>query len=255
MTDSFFNFKDLCIETLQESFDLIQKEVTSAFDTIVSEDTERRTFENTVQPHINVYTFIEPHLSSFEYATNLYSDEKIRDKASELKTEIEKFLLDQNQRVDVYNAFQDYDFESDKNNLTTEEKRYYEHEMRDFRRYGLHLTENRTELIQLQKELTEITNQFSKNINDENTSFEFTRAEIEGLPESWFTEDKIVGEDKIGGENIYKMTLKYPDYMPAMQYINNREIRKRLCLTYQNRCATTNTELFKRAIKIRYKGL
>lgn len=62
--------------------------------------------------------------------------------------------------------------------------------MRDFRREGLHL--NDEELVNMKKELSDLTIKFSSNLNEENTTFEFTRKELEGMPESWFTESRII---------------------------------------------------------------
>ena len=94
--------------------------------------------------------------------------------------------------------------------------------MRDFRRDGLHVDD--PELLKMKEELSDLENDFKKNLNDDNTSFELTREQLSGMPESWFTEKRKVRD------NIYKVTLKYPDYVPASNYVKNEEVRKTLYL-------------------------
>lgn len=45
--------------------------------------------------------------------------------------------------------------------------------MRDFRREGLHL--NDEEFVLMKKELSDLLIKFGSNMNEENTTFEFTR--------------------------------------------------------------------------------
>ena len=248
-----FDFKNLDSSTLKRYDDHLREEISKTFDGIVEcEDT--RTFENTVQPMINLEFRTQSRFNSFSYAKNYYPDKETRDTATELLVNLQKFMIDQNQRMDVYNAFNEYEYDSEKESLTPEEVRYYEHTVRDFRRSGLHLTENKEEFIRLEKRLAEITTQFSKNLNDEHTSFEMTREELDGMPDSWFNEDRLVNSvSDSKTKEVYKMTLKYPDYVPALKYCTNRETRKQLCIAFNDRCKVENTPLFVEAVKIRYQ--
>ncbi len=248
-----FDFKNLNSETLSEYLKDIKQEITKTYDAIIN-CTSKRTFQNTVQPMINVYTLNRSKLNCFEYAKSFYPNKETRDTGSSLDCEKKKFLIDQNQRIELYDAFNDYDFESEKESLTLEERRYYEHQSRDFKRAGLHLTEGREEFIEMKKQLTEYKEQFSKNLNDENTSFEFTRQQLDGLPDTWFTEERLLKKaPKDNSKDLFKVTLKYPDYVPAMEYVKDRNVRKTLALAYLNRCVDVNSEILKKTVKLRYK--
>lgn len=179
-----------------------------------------------------------------------------------MENEIKKFFIDVQQRKDFYQICLKYyseNYQNEKNNLTSEECRYVENMIRDFKRSGLHLDDK--EFIEMQKSLSELKTKFSKNINDVNTSFLFTREELDGMPEDWFTDDKKVEDAFIdnlrspleSGRSQYRVTLKYPDYVPAMDFVHSSEVREKLFYAYNNRCAVENGVIFEQAVKLRYK--
>ena len=45
---------------------------------------------------------------------------------------------------------------------------------------------NDSEFIDMKKELSDLSINFSKDMNEENTSFEFTKEQLNGMPDSWF---------------------------------------------------------------------
>lgn len=240
-----FDFKGLTVERINKYVDDIKQLVTPVLDNIASLE-EISTYENTIQPMILVYTFIEARKSSFVFAKNFYSNKAVRDAGAAASADIEKFLIDCQQRKDVYeviNAYYENYYKEEKSTLTHEEVRYLEHTLRDFKRAGLHLDDQ--EYIDMKKELSDLCVAFGKNINEESTSFMFTKEQLDGMPDSWFTDNKRAEEDK------WKMTLKYPDYMPAMQYIKDGTVRKTLHAAFNNRCGTENVPLFERAINLR----
>ena len=194
MTQINFDFKNLDENRLKDYKKEIVEQITETLNSIISIDSKCRIFNNTVQPLINVHTILEPKISSFNYASNFYSNKSTRDTASKLEGEIENFLIESSMRKDIYNAFIEYfdtNYQQEKKDLTSEEVRYFEHTMRDFRRDGLHL-DNYEEIKELKKELSDICIKFSCNINEENTSFNLTRKELYGLPDSWFNDDRFV---------------------------------------------------------------
>lgn len=94
----------------------------------------------------------------------------------------------------------------------------------------------------MKKEISELCIKANANINADKTTFEFTRKELDGLPESWFTSDRLVKEGESKDQDIFKVTLKYPDYYPFMEYVKNSDLRKKLTAAYNSR-ATENVPL------------
>ena len=247
MTEQFFNFRDLTIATLQSYPDIISSEVNAAYDAIVLQN--KLSYNCIVRPIIDVYTRIRPICNSLQYVKNFYTDRQMRDAASDIVAHINKFLIECEYRKDVYTAFEYYrtqKYESEKPTLTPEEILYFEHTMRDFRRSGLHLSDDEiAEIKEMKKQLSDLEISFEQNIAEDNTAFYFTREELDGMPDYWLNdEEKIVN-------GLYKMTLKYPDIHPALEYIRNSDVRKKLFLAYSSVAHPKNTEILEKAIMIR----
>ncbi|KRX03839.1 hypothetical protein PPERSA_04634 [Pseudocohnilembus persalinus] len=248
-----FDFKNLNIEVLKKYKEEIYKEIKECLDEIANFKGER-TFENTARPSIEMSCATQNRINCFSYVENFFVDAEARKFASEANAEISQFLIEQNQRKDVYKAFLDYEqngFQKEKNELTYEERRFVVKTMRDFRRDGLHLDDE--ELVKYQKELSDVCIKANSNINEENTKFEFTRQQLDGLPDSWFTEKRLKKKHESDQkQDIYEFTLKYPDFYPGMEYIKDSELRKKIQHAYNSRCAKENVPLIERAFVLRY---
>ena len=255
MTEKWFNFRDITIEKIREYPATIREQINDVCNAIVAVK-ERRTYENTIRPIINVHTKIQPLINSLEYIQNFYTNAELRETACEILKVVNKDMIDCELRQDIYDAFSEYcnrSFHEEKHNLTPEEIRCFEHELRDCRRNGLHLSSDMLERIKnIKKELSEISISFDRNLNEDVTSFTFTRDDLAGMPEYWFNDnEKLIANDK---ENkTYRVTLKYPDYFPAMDYVISDDVRKKIYMAYQSRCQQENTPLLDRAIRLRHE--
>jgi len=180
------------------------------------------------RPIIKVDTLYHPLHNLFYIVTNFFPQKELRDASVEIRKILNEYFVDLSMRQDLYEAFKNYEdgaYQQERSNLTDEEVRYFEQEMRDYRRLGLHLDEETRDKVKTyKKELADISVEFRKNLNDESTSFEFRREQLGGMPESWFTEARQVE----GKPDTYKCTLDYPDYCPFMDNVKDRELRKKL---------------------------
>ena len=252
-----FDFKSLNeISTLAQYYNEIKESTTNVISQIIAV-TEQRTFNNTVQPIITLQTMSEPKLKAFHYVANFYPNKELIEYASERESDIKKFMIEQMMQKEFYLAYDNYMnnyYQIEKQTLTNEENRLFNNTMRDFKRCGLHLDEpDLTEVKEMKKQISEMCTKFKTNVNMENTSFIFTKKELDGMPENWFTEDRTVTKDTNNPENsTFKVTLKYPDYIPAIEYIKSDCCRKKLYIAYSTRCNEDNTPLFEKVVKLRY---
>lgn len=251
-----FNYSNATPQLLEQYKDYIVSNMTKTIDNIVQVQNNSRTFGNTIQPLINTEITLEPYEHYFSFAMNFHPDKEVRDKATELEKVLDEFYIEIGLRKDLYQAQLSYynsqNYQNDKNNLTDEEIRYLEHSIRDSRRNGLDLNENDYQLVKAKsKEIANMQTDFSKNLNDENTFFEFSQEELDGMPEHWFCDEKIIRKDD--KTTYYKVTLKYPDVVPAMEYVKSEEVRKKLLIANQSKCGKENTELLGKTIKLKYE--
>ncbi|QKF94196.1 peptidase M3A/M3B [Fadolivirus algeromassiliense] len=250
-----FTFTNITPDTIMQYKLMVILQINMTLTSIIDlKDT--RTFANTIQPLINVMTNMEPYKSIFHYITNFYPQKELRDSAQEAEKEIKKFMIDTFLRKDLYNALSEYyngGYMSEMQSLTHEEQRYVEHQMRDFRRNGLHLDdENYNAVKSMLKELSDLSTKYQNNLNEDTTSFKFTKEDLDGIPSHWFNDDKIVKDLDGNNTEYYKVTLKYPDYIPVMDYVKSDAVRKQMFTAYNSRCAKENTEILTKAIELRY---
>jgi thimet oligopeptidase len=250
-----FDFSNITVDLLKQYKDKIIKDTTNTINHVVKLKGER-TFHNTVQPLINNNTILQPYKSSFTLATDFHTDKYVRECATELKQEVDKFLIDVSMRRDLYNThinYQNGEYKREEEEiLIHEENRYFEHTMREFKRNGLHLNEDDYNSVKnMLKEISDMETKYQNNLNEENTWFEMDEKDLDGMPEFWFTSDRLLREDN--NIKYYKVTLKYPDFFPAMDYIKSSEVRKKLYTAYNLRCWKENSELLEKTIKLRYE--
>jgi len=226
-------------DNVKSMYNNVVAECEKVYDRVVNLK-EKRNFNNTVRPLINVDDFIQPFNTTLDLMGNVHPDKEVRDTCLEYLNKLEQFNIQQSMRKDIYNAV----MEMDKENLDNEDSRYLEHLHRDFKRLGLHINDDRIE--QLRKQLVELETSFSNNINNVNTKYTFTPEELTGTPSTWFDSHKL--------ENgKYTVTLKYPDYNPIMSYCSNRDVRKKMYCGYNSRCFNENQIILKQILEIRCK--
>jgi len=131
--------------------------------------------------------------------------------------------------------------------LQGERLRLLQRKLRDFRRKGLHLDEaTATEVKALNTRISELGIQYSKNLGEVDTSFVFSAAQLTGCPDSYL-------EDRKQECGSYKVTLKYPCYIPLMQRCTVSETRRKMEAAFNSRCLKENTAILEELVQLRHK--
>jgi thimet oligopeptidase len=245
---STFDFINISLASIKSYEIEIISNVNTTMDQIINAD---KSFDNTIQPLINLTVKVYPYRRLLHYVSNFYTSEELRNAASQAETKINKFIIETYSRKDLYNACDYYYNNCFEKDLSYEEQRYVVKLMNKFRRKGLNLPEDKYMLVkQISKDLSDISVSYQNNINKDKTYLKHTKEELDGVPNYWFNDDKIIVENDI---KYYKVTMKYPDYIPMMDYVNNEEIRKQIYKVFNSKCGKENDELLRKAIELRYK--
>jgi len=242
----FLNYSELTASKLNEIKDTYMSFNEKLNNKLCETANEELTWEDVFGEIIRFNdTFVE---RAYFNMKDFYTDETIRKLCSELSSEISKFNIEQSMRKDIYQKFK-YWYENiypiEKNSYTEEKISIIENTNKSYKIIGLDLEDDKYNRVkEIKKELTELCNNFSLNLSNENAKFEFTKEELVGLPEDFINK-------RLDSNNKVTVTLKYPDVIPIMDYCYNRDVRKKICIEFKSRCINENTELSEKAFKLR----
>ena len=221
--------------------------ITNLNDELLKLSLDSLTWLNTIQPSIDFKNnFID---SAYLQMKSFHPNEEIRDAATDISVELEQFDIENNMRKDIYSIYKHYydnQFQKEKNDLSEEQKSYFEDEMKDYKILGLDLPEDKyNKVIELKKEIVELEAEFQENLDNYEKTFVFDVETIPGLSEKFITDHLLPNQDKV------QINLKYPDYIPMMEYCQNRDIRKKLNYEFKRRAYDTNIEIAEKIFKLR----
>jgi len=97
----------------------------------------------------------------------------------------------------------------------------------------------------ISERLTELSQEFARNIRENKTVLRFTPEECVGLPKSYL--DRVPKD----GEGNIVVGFDYPDYVPFMMNSASAEARKRYYIANQNRGTPRNVEIMDEIVALR----
>jgi len=120
-------------------------------------------------------------------------------------------------------------------NLSPVDQRLLEETLADFREAGADLPEEKKHRLEkISAELAQATQQFSERVLDATNQWYLTvkdEKDLQGLPESAKEAARIAAIEKLGekeGQNAWVFTLHAPSLVPALQYLDSDELRKKI---------------------------
>ena len=207
---------------------------------------KKRNFSNTVAAFDSAVTEYNEATGIPVFLAYVSADAKVRNAASALEMETEKFQVELYSRRDLYNAMRQY--ADSKPELPLEDARLLERTIKDFKRSGLDLPDDKLEEYKkLKKELVDTELTFEKNLREYKDSLEVSSAQLAGLPPDYAQKLQKTADGK------YIITLDYPDYFPFMQNAADDAARKALEFKFNTRGATDNVALMDKALELRGK--
>ena len=151
-------------------------------------------------------------------------------------------------REDVYKAIKAFADTHPK--LTGEDEKLLKETLRDYRRAGLDLPpDQRKEVEELRKELSKLGTDFETNIIKSNAPVMFSKADLDGLPESFFASPGIKT-----GDDVYTVMANVTwQFNTVQENAKNEATRKQLYIVRETLAKDKNVPLLNQMLEVRNK--
>src|SRR5437762_3258536 len=162
-------------------------------------------------------------------------------------------------REDVYKALKA--FANARPQLSGEDKKLFDETMRDYRRAGLELPpDKRKEVEQLRKDLSKLGTDFDTNIVNAKAPLVFTKAELDGVPESFLESPGIKTSNEAHAQPRDLTTPSYTvlanvtwQYNTVQDNAKSEATRKKLYLAHDSLAKDTNQTVLNQMLALRNK--
>jgi thimet oligopeptidase len=184
--------------------------------------------------------YLEDHQNPTDFVLNVHPDKAVRDAAQACSLRWADFGSSLGQNEKVYRALQKA---PRKDAIDAELVRLASG---DFEDSGVALPKAKRERAkQILDKLTELDQQFNKNIRDAGTRVAFTEAELKGVPASVWEKAKRDDQGRI------LLGVDYPSYVPVMRSAESGEARQRMWLAKTNEGGQANLDLLAQIATLR----
>uniref|UniRef100_A0A8C4F0W0 Neurolysin (metallopeptidase M3 family) n=1 Tax=Dicentrarchus labrax TaxID=13489 RepID=A0A8C4F0W0_DICLA len=238
---------DLSPAEIRTTTDSLINRVKKVYDDIGSLKVENVCVENTLKALANVRLDYASSRHVLDFPQYVFPSKEVRTASTEADKKLSDFDVEISMREDVFKRITALQKKL-QDNLTSEEKRFLDRLVTLGKRNGLHLSVDiQEEIKRTSKLISELSIEFNKNLNEDNTFLLFSERELGGLADSYLN-----GLDK-AADGRYKVTLEYPHYFPLMKRCHNPETRRKMETAFHSRCKEVNTGILEELIQLRAK--
>jgi Zn-dependent oligopeptidase len=230
-----------------------------ALDQIGAQDLTKVTFKSTVVALDDLGWQASNAANKAVVTKESNTDPKIREAAENAVKTFQDWAVGIDYREDVYKALKA--FANTKPKLNAEDKKLFDETMRDYRRAGLDLPpEKRKEVEDLRKQLAKIGTDFDTNIVNAKVPLVFTKAELDGVPDSFLAAPGVKNTSQIGPQGVDLTTETYTVLANVTWHYNTVEdnakseaTRKKLYIARDSLAKDTNRTVLNQMIALRNK--
>src|SRR5437660_138614 len=219
-----------------------------ALDQIGAQDLSKVTFKSTVVALDDLTWAAGNAANRAVVIKESNTDPKVREAANNAVKAFQDWAVGIDYREDVYKALKA--FADTKPKLSGEDKKLFDETIRDYRRAGLALPpEKRKEVEQLRKDLSKLGTDFDTNIVNAKASLVFTKAELDGVPESFFAAPGV----KTGDDAYTVMANVTWQFVTVQENAKSGAARKKLYIAHDSLAKDTNQTVLNQMIDLRNK--
>ncbi|GAA0854835.1 M3 family metallopeptidase [Aliiglaciecola litoralis] len=222
--------------------DDVMEKAQSAFRKLET-DTGPATLESVVGVFDQITYDLQPIRHAW-YMKAVHPDESVREAATQCSQRYSDF----SSQVGLSRGYYERLAAIDLSTLSATDRYMVEQGLASFKRAGVDKDQaTRDKIRALRKEITEIGNQFDKNIRDDVRYVTTTVDKLTGLPQDYL-------DARPADENgLIKISTDYPDINPILSYAENDDLRKQLRIASRSRGYPQNQDILKTLIKKRHE--
>jgi len=188
----------------------------------------------------DVNTILEDVFGPISLLNSVHPDKDVRDACDVALVQESSFLTEVFQNEAFYESVNRFEAKS------TADRELRKQLIEAFEDSGVSLApEKRQRFREISERLTELGQEFAKNIRENTTRLRFTPAECEGMPQSWL--DRVSRDD----EGNIVVGFDYPDYVPFLMNARDEEARRRYWTAYTTRGTPRNLEVLDEIVTLR----
>jgi oligopeptidase A len=219
-----------------------------ALDQIGAQDPSKVTFKSTVVALDDLTWAAANAVDRGVIIKESSPDAKVREAAENAVKAFEDWAVGIDYREDVYKALKA--FADTKPQLSGEDRKLFDETMRDYRRAGLDLAaDKRKEVEDLRKQLAKVGTDFDTNIVNAKAPRVFTKAELDGMPDSF-----IAAPGVKTGDDAYTVLANVTwQYNTVEDNAKNEATRKKLYIARDSLAKDTNRTALNQMIDLRNK--
>jgi thimet oligopeptidase len=189
---------------------------------------------STLRPFDDIQLELDAVGNQAQLIQSVHPDAAMRATAEKLSQKVSALGTELSLNRGVYDAIAALDISGS----DAETRHYVTRLLRDFRLAGVDKDDATRKRIQaLREELTQIGQDWDRNIRTDLRTVKTDAGELEGLPRDYIARHKPDADGKI------TLTIDYPDSLPIFSYAQNEDLRKRMYMEYNNRAYPKNIEV------------
>ena len=249
-------FSDIKEEHYLPAFQELVKTAEKEIDEITN-NPEPPTFENTIEAMAFSGEQLDRVSSIFFNLNSAETNDEIQKIAQDVSPLLTEFSSKISQNEKLFERIKNVYDQKDTLSLNEEQKMLLNETYKGFVRSGALLNkDDKKKLEKINMDLSIKSLQFGQNaLASTNAYFKHitNKEELKGIPEAILEQYEEDAKEK--GMEGYVITLQYPSYLPAMTYVENRELRKELALANGKKSFDggefDNQNLIKEIVKLR----
>ena len=176
--------------------------------------------------------------------SNVHPDAAVREAAEQAEVEVMREITALGLDRELHEIFSGLDDAG----LDAEASRLLARIRRDFTRAGVDRDdETRERITAIQERLTELDQEFSRQLREDVRTIRVTPEQLAGLPEDW------LAEHPADDEGLVTVTTDYPDAVPVRMYAADAAVRREMAEAFLNRGYPQNEPVLAEMFALRHE--